>query len=64
MTHDIWPIVWDENPLKISAPYLFWFGIDSVWDIFELKDYSVTEWMNDGGDWRTAPATPGLLQCN
>ena len=34
--------------------------------VFELKDYSLTqlinELINDGGDCRTAPATPGLLK--
>ena len=51
--------MWDKHSFKISA--LFRFGIDSVWKIFELKDYSVTQFMNHGGDCRTAPATPGLL---
>ena len=50
--------MWDEHSLKISAPYLFRFGIDSVWKIFEIKDHS----LSDRGDCRTAPATPGLLK--
>ena len=33
-THDTWHIVWELHSLKISAPYLFWFGIDSVLNIF------------------------------
>ena len=61
MTYDTWHIVWDEHYLKILAPQLFQFGIDSVWKIFDLKDYSVSVSINDGGDCRTAPATPGLL---
>ena len=41
-----------------------------VWDLWRIedleeKDYSINEsmneWINDGGDCRTAPATPGLL---
>ena len=42
MTSDTWHIKWDEHSLKMPAPYLFWFGIGSVWEIFELKD----EWIN------------------
>ena len=34
VTHDSWHIVLDEYSLKISAPYLFRSGIDSVWKIF------------------------------
>ena len=47
-THDIWHIVFDEHALKISALYLFRFGIDSIWKIFELKDrwvsHSINKW--------------------
>ena len=37
-----------------------------VWDLWciedlEEKDDSISDLMNDGGDCRTAPATPGLL---
>ena len=68
VTHDTKHIVWDENSLKISALQLFRFGIDSVWKIFELKDHSmnqlINDWMSNGGDCRTAPATPGLLMIN
>ena len=52
-------IAYNEHALKISALYLFRLGIDSVWNIFEIKDCSVTQLINDGGDYRTA--TPGLL---
>ena len=51
---------WDEHSLKISAPYLFRFGIDSVRKIFGLKDRSISH----AGDCRTAPTTPGLLKIN
>ena len=55
----------DEHSLKMSAPKLFRFGIDSVWKIFELKDHSLThliiESMNCGAAYRTAPATLGLV---
>ena len=36
--------------------------IGSVWKIFEIKDQLVNELMNDGGDFRTAPATTGMLK--
>ena len=34
-----------------------------LWYIEDLeeKDDRLNEWMNDGGDCKTAPATPGLL---
>ena len=35
---------------------------DSVWKIFELKDHSINECVCNGGDCRTAPATPGLFK--
>ena len=59
MTHDKWLIVWDEHFQKKIAPYLLWFGIESGWKIFGLKDDSVTN--SDWGDCRIALATPGLL---
>ena len=39
VTCDIWHIVWDEHAPKIS-------GMDSVWNIFELKDQSVSHLIN------------------
>ena len=60
-TRDTWYIVWDEYSLKTLAPKLFWFGIESDWKIFWLKDRSVNQSIKDGGDCRTAPSTPGLL---
>ena len=55
-------MVGGEHSLKISAPQLLWFGIDSTLNIFpqtitELINQSV----NYAGDCRTASATPGLL---
>ena len=48
-----------EHSLKISAPQLLRFGIDSVLKILnERMTYSV----NDEGVYRSAPATPGLLK--
>ena len=51
-----------EHPLKISAPQLLRFGIDSVLKILnERMTDSINESMSDGGVGRTAPATPVLL---
>ena len=51
-----------EHSLKISAPQLLRFGIDSVLKILnERMTQLINELMNDGGVYRTAPATPGLL---
>ena len=55
-------MVGGEHSLKISAPQLLWFGIDSTLNIFpQTMTESVSELINHGGDCRTAPATPGLL---
>ena len=55
-------MVGGEHSLKISAPQLLWFGIDSTLNIFpQTISESVNELINHGGDCRTAPATPGLL---
>ena len=48
MTCDMWHMVGGEHSLKISAPQLLWFGIDSVLKIFpetmtELINQLVTE---------------------
>ena len=50
-------IVWDEQLIKISPLKLFWFGIDSVLNIFPQ---TMTH-LIDEAVYRTAPATPGLL---
>ena len=50
-----------EHSLKISAPPLLLFGIDSVLNIPNEKiTQLINEWMNGKGVYRTAPATPGL----
>ena len=56
-------MVGGEHSLKISAPQLLWFGIDSTLNIFPqtITDL-INELINHGGDCRTAPATPGLLK--
>ena len=67
MTCDMWHVtcdmrhmVGDEHSLKISAPQLL--RIEHVLNILnERIIYQMNEWMRDGGDCRTAPATPGLV---
>ena len=55
-------MVGGEHSLKISAPQLLWFGIDSTLNIFpQTMNHLMNELISDGGDYRTAPATPGLL---
>ena len=51
-------MVGDEHSLKISAPQLLWFGIDSALNIFPQ---TITFLLNHEAVYRTAPATPGLL---
>ena len=51
-----------EHSLKMSAPQLFWFGIDSVLNILNVKDQVINLLMNDKGVYRTAPATPDRLK--
>ena len=51
-------MVGGEHSLKISAPQLLWFGIDSV---LKIMNERITQSVNDEGVYRTAPATPGLL---
>ena len=51
-----------DHSLKIAAPKLLRFGIDSVLKILnERITYWMNEWINDEGVYRTALATPGLL---
>ena len=50
------------HSLKISAPQLLWFGIDSTLNIFpQTMTQLLNQFINHRGVWRTAPATPGLL---
>ena len=54
VTCDMWHMVWSEHSLKISVRQLLRFGIDSV--------YWMNYWIyNYEGVYKTAPATPGLL---
>ena len=41
VTHDTWH---KTHALKIAALELFRFGIDSVWNIFEVKDCLINQW--------------------
>ena len=55
-------MVGGEHSLKMSAPQLLWFGIDSTLNIFpQTMSELINQLINYGGDCRTAPATPGLL---
>ena len=48
MTRGIWHMVGGENFLKISAPKLIQFGIDSVWEILnERLTQSMNEWVTE-----------------
>ena len=62
MTCDMWHVVGGEHCLKISAPQLLRFVI---YDILKIWRKRLTHWLNesvnDEGVYRTAPATPGLL---
>ena len=56
-------MVGGEHSLKISAPQLLWFGIDSTLNIFpQTMTQLMNQSVNYGGHYRTAPATPGLLK--
>ena len=58
----MWHMVGGEHSLKISAPNLLRFGIDRVLKILNQKiSQLIIQLMINGGDCRTAPATPGLL---
>ena len=55
-------MVGGEHSLKISALQLLRFGIDSVLKILnERITDSINQLMSNGGDCRTALATPGVL---
>ena len=58
----MWHLVGGEHSLKISAPQILRFGIDSFLNILnERITQLINEWINYEGVYRTAPATPGLL---
>ena len=44
MTPDMWHMVGGERSLKISAPQLLWFGIDSVLKILNKR---ITDSINE-----------------
>ena len=44
MARDIWQMVGGEHSLKIPAPQLFLFGIDSV---LKILNKWITQWMNN-----------------
>ena len=55
-------MVGEEHSLKLSAPQLLWFGIDSALNIFPQTIAQSLTYLNDEAVYRTAPATPGLLK--
>ena len=52
VTGDMWQVEEGEHCLKISAPLLYWLGNEGLLNILS---------MSNEGAFRTAPATPGLL---
>ena len=64
LTCDMWHVTHGggELSLKMSAPQILLFEIDSV---LKILNENITQWMNElmnnQGVYRTAPATPGLL---
>ena len=62
VTSYMWHMVGGEHSLKISAPQLLRFGLDSVLKIVNKR---ITDLINESvsykGVCRTARATPGLL---
>ena len=68
VTHDTWhmacDMLWGVNILtKFQLPsfYGLWFIISWRFGGKGLRTKWMNEWIHDGGDCRTAPATPGLL---
>ena len=62
MKRDMWHMVGGEHSLKISAPQLLWFGIDSALNIFPQTISQLVSYLPYEAVYRTAPATPGLLK--
>ena len=58
----MWHMVGGEYSLKMSAPQLLLFVVDSV---FKILNYSIiqpmNEWMADKDVYKTALDTPGLV---
>ena len=58
----VWNCVPPLRPSKFPLPSSYLLGMKVCWRYKEIFPQStLTESMNDGGDCRTAPATPGLL---
>ena len=51
-----------QNFSSIALPVWDWQRSVHIWTIGSWLNESVNESLNDGGDCRTAPATPGLLK--
>ena len=48
LTRDMWHMVGGDISLKILAPQLLRFGIDSILNIFlQIMTYSINEWINE-----------------
>ena len=62
MTGDTWHAGAGEHSLKISDPWLLLFVIYDIMKIWRkrLTDW-INQWISDKAVYRTAPATPGLL---
>ena len=62
LTPDMGRILGDELSLKISAPHILRFGIDSVLKILNKRSSQTMNYLiNYEGVYRTAPATQGLV---
>ena len=60
VTHDTWHVWGGEHSLKISAPQLLPFVIYDIMKIWRMNHW-INEWNNHEAAYRTALATPGLL---
>ena len=58
---DMWRMVGGEHYLKMSAPQLLRFEMDSVLKILNKKDHLINESINYKGVYGTALATTSLL---
>ena len=47
VTCDMWHMLRGEHSLKMSAPQLLQFGIDSVLKILNKKDHLLNQWINE-----------------
>ena len=66
VTHDMWHMTFSvgwplsRNVSSLALLVLDWQCLEDIWTKGSLKQ-SVSQLISNGGDWRTAPATPGLL---